>query len=220
MIREQLRELFRRSKFNYAGKWPHRYKVYNLDQECNKELKGRLESDGFFTYHVTNRGHLVGEHQIVAYYFSGGIHHMKKGGLARKGELEVHHLNGRTGDNRPENLRYVSVRMHEVITKHQRCINKYLKVFSKSGLEYYAEDGVEVPTKKGRVVRDKISYLAGLIFLTMMRTSEVSITGALGCVKEWYKKVLRRLRMNLDSTYLPTPGVFRPVEDGFYESII
>jgi hypothetical protein len=219
MKERELKELLRASKYSFAGKWPHRYKVYELGSKENKRLKEQIGKDGFFDYHVTNKGYLVGEHQIVAYYFSGGIHHMRRGGVAKKGELEVHHLNGKTVDNKPANLRYVSVRMHEVITKHQRCINKFLKVFTKSGLNYYAGDQIEVPTRKGRVVKDKVSYLAGLIFLTMVKTSEVSFLGSIGMLKEWYKKVLKRLERGLDSTYIPTPPAFRKVEDGFYETI-
>jgi hypothetical protein len=67
-----------------------------------------LEKAGFFDFHQTNAGQIVYEHQVEMFLFGSGHRHYRNGYYARKGEVEIHHLDNNRANNNPWNLRYVS----------------------------------------------------------------------------------------------------------------
>lgn len=79
-------------------------------------LFNRLQRVGFFDFYTTNNGWIVSEHQIVAFFCCGGYKAMKNGFVAKKGEIEIHHINSVTTDNRPENLVYLSTSDHQAVS--------------------------------------------------------------------------------------------------------
>jgi len=85
-------------------------------KECNKILFKRLKEKGFFDFHVTNKSQtIVSEHQIVL-FFDYGYKALNNGFVAKQGELEIHHINGITDDNRAANLVYLSSSDHHFVS--------------------------------------------------------------------------------------------------------
>lgn len=81
-----------------------------------KNLFDWLESTGFFQFHVTNKGYVVGVHQIVA-FATYGYKALANGFTAKFGEIEVHHINGNPLDNSPDNLVYLSCDDHHLVSR-------------------------------------------------------------------------------------------------------
>jgi hypothetical protein len=89
------------------------YRVYSLNK--HKLLKAKLEQYKFFDFHISNHGHIVSEHQIVA-FFHWGYKALMNGFIATKEDINVHHINSNPNDNRPENLIYLSTNDHLLVS--------------------------------------------------------------------------------------------------------
>lgn len=142
---KELRNYLANFTSTITGKYPHQYKTYYLDLDCNAELRIRLEADGLFKLHTTNSGWIIREHQIVAFYFCGGREAMNNKLECRWGEVDCHHISSNTFDNHPSNLVYIPSQLHAVITKGQRFFNQYLRLFS----EAKWKDNYVIWNKKG-----------------------------------------------------------------------
>lgn len=125
-------------------------------------LKDLLSRAGFFIFHSTNRGNLVGEHQIIAYLFRGGAKALRNGFEAREGEIEVHHYNSCPWDNRPENLQYLAVQDHKIITE-------YMDQHFRSKYEDYSATPFNA---QGRPVKDSHRFLREATEKTMDETDK------------------------------------------------
>jgi hypothetical protein len=147
----------------HIGSYPHRYKAFNLNK--NPELKQMLTEAGFFDFHLSNSGVTAYYHQIISFYFCGGIEALKRGLTCIKGVHELHHLNGITSDNRPSNLVYITEEGHNLVTKHQRAFNKYIRRIKKASLINYWTGTIW--NKQGRVVKNFVDWLFNILVKTL-----------------------------------------------------
>jgi hypothetical protein len=79
------------------------------------ELFNFLLENGFFDFHLTNSGWVVGVHQVVA-FCSYGYKALANGFTAKYGEIEVHHINANPLSNDPSNLVYLSTADHQIVS--------------------------------------------------------------------------------------------------------
>lgn len=181
-------------KSHYTGKYPHKYKAYNLNLQENLELKTRLLIDGFFAFHTTNNGLIVYCHQIVAYYHCGGIHALKRDLVCKKDEYEIHHINGNTFDNNPNNLVYLPKVIHQEITINQRRLIKYLKLFGKKSFNRNFKN-IIIWNKQGRTVKSILDFIAYWLEQTLWKTAHsLSIPLNLKVIGTWRRLVRKALK--------------------------
>lgn len=142
------------------GKYPHRYIMYDLTAPYNAALRLMLLEDGYWDFAPHRSTRLVGAHQIVAFYCT--LHPAIGGDLH-----EVHHINGNTTDNRPENLMYLSPGDHALVTKYQRRMGRLsLKTFAK-----VAKDMVHTAfNRRGRPIKNWVRFIMMVIALTVSNT--------------------------------------------------
>lgn len=134
------------------------YLVISLRRE--NRLRELLEQAGFFDFHVTNNGNIIGEHQVVAFLFRGGHKALQNGFQVKEGEMEVHHFNSCPWDNRPENLQYLAVQDHKLVTEYmdQLYVGQY-------------EDFSATPfNAQGRPIRDSLRFLRHVAEQTLIAT--------------------------------------------------
>lgn len=188
-------------KHCYLGKFPCLYKAFQNTKE-NKPLFDHLDSWGFFDFHNTNSKQLVYYHQVIAFMRAGGYQAFQNGFICRKGEVEIHHLNGDTKDNRPENLQYITCDQHEAITKHQRSVHRYLRHYRKSS--YLLHKVQKIWNRKGQQIFNLKKFLCNLILKTVLLTA--SRNGIVINFKEiprWYRKLRQIINVNGDGSFLP-----------------
>lgn len=160
---KQLKEFLDSCTPFFVGSYPHRYKAFNLLK--NTQLKEMLTKDGFFDFHVSNKGLTVYLHQIIAFYHCGGIQALLRSFVCVKGIHEIHHLNNNTNDNSPSNLVYITQEGHNLVTKHQRAFNKYIRRIKKTALINYWSGAVW--NKQGREVKNFVDWLFNILITTL-----------------------------------------------------
>jgi hypothetical protein len=181
-------------KAHYTGKYPHKYKAYNLNTLENLELKIRLAIDGFFTFHESNNGFIVYCHQIVAYYNCGGIHALKRGFVCNKNEYEIHHLDLNTFNNNFNNLIYLPKVVHQEITVNQRRLCKYLKLFGNKRFKLNLNN-VVIWNKQGRLVENILEFIAYWLEQTLWKTAQnINIPLNLSMIGTWRRLVRKALK--------------------------
>lgn len=126
----------------------------------NSHLYQLLHLVGFFDFHVTNTQRLiVGLHQVVAYAYWGWKAY-RNGFLARRGEVEVHHIDDNPLNNHPRNLIYVSPMENCLVAQAIRseCGSCVLH-------------GKTIPfNRQGRLVKNPIAYFVSIVKLSIERT--------------------------------------------------
>ncbi|WP_338116588.1 HNH endonuclease [Synechocystis salina] len=91
-----------------------------LIRENKSEFFELLEKTGFFEFHETNTSkNSVYQHQ-VSKFLASGYKIYGRGYYARKGEVEIHHLDSNQQNNDPRNLRYVSPGLNYFIARSLR----------------------------------------------------------------------------------------------------
>jgi hypothetical protein len=152
-IRKEIQTLIESGSLNYIVGGSG---YINLARAENEELFELLHQVGYFRFYTSNSGEIVGLHQIVAYLDYGWKAY--RNGFRISGlEVEVHHYNGNTGDNRPENLVYLSRQDHA-------CVS------SASKTNFYGVVKSSVPTpfnRQGKQVLDHKDFLVCHIALTL-----------------------------------------------------
>lgn len=186
---------------HYTGSHPHRYIAYDLSLPENQSLKSILVSHGFHLLHSTNNLHIVYKHQIIAFYNCGGIHAAKRGFSAPKGLISIHHINGNTFDNRPQNLVYLQDDLHNQITQSQRHVFKGLQVWKKSSSRKVSQLP-PIWNKQGRLVKDVLNFILKYLTLTLVKTSQsFNLSISFKSIKSWLHKLKKQL---LSSFSLPS----------------
>lgn len=187
-------------QYYMSGKWPQRYKIFNLNLNVNKELKTHLKKDGFFTFFTLNKGYLVSYHQIIAFYKCGGIDGVKRGLQAPSTLYEVHHLDGNTSNNDYSNLVVIPKVLHHELTKSQRRLNKYLKVFSKQSGAYLLSSLPICFNTQGRIIKNIKLWIVSLLRKTLVKSfynfAPQNVSLSFSSLKSWLKKTFRSLSMN------------------------
>jgi hypothetical protein len=186
----------------WLGKFPHKYRAYDLNYKNNIELKALLTKAGFFDFYIRNKGNVVYEHQIIAFFHCGGIHALKRGITCKSNNVEIHHINGRTIDNNPENLIYLPVVLHAFITKAQRALGKRLKTFRRF-IEYNLIEQLEyIPfwNKQGRIVIGKLDFVMYILTLTMVKSiKDNNFNVNMNYLKAWANKVRQDIKEGWNS---------------------
>jgi hypothetical protein len=188
-------------KYNLLGKWPQRYKAFNLQLQENKELKTWLTNAGFFDFNIKNNGYLVYYHQIVAYFNCGGIHAFKRGFQCDSSEVEIHHLNGNTLNNDPNNLVYIPRLLHTEISTIQRRLCKYIKTFRGSfkgcGVIQKLKD-IPFWNKQGRLITN-IKHFVMYVLIRTVKSSSITFKKLINI--SGFKKWLKKTSNSLDSFF-------------------
>lgn len=173
--------------FSTHGNWPHTYKTF-FRTSNNEELFTFLESYGFMALHITKEFKFTASwHQIIAFFFCGGIQHYKNGVQFKKGEQEIHHIDGNTSNNHPRNLRYLPVAIHQLATTCQRTLNPKMRHFNVGNL-----DSLKLYNRKGQEIINKKQALVDLLGETMLRTA--LDRGKKYSVKSFGKTILKVLK--------------------------
>lgn len=199
MKHKTLKDKLDACEIKYVGKYPHRYKV--LYREGNNELFSWLEEQSFFKFHASNVSkRIVYYHQVVAFFFCGGKEALANGFTCIKGSQELHHIDGHTMNNWISNLVYLTSEIHAAITKHQKALHKYLRVFKKGQL-----DSTVIWNKKGKLVTRVLDWLGQILIKTMLKTaSSRGINISLKLMGIWIARIVKRLSMGVDSSFVPT----------------
>ena len=165
MIHKELIEILNSYSSSLLGKYPHRYITFDLNLKSNQTLRLMLEEDGYWNFAPLRSKCLVGYHQIVAFYLCAKD---KLDGLGNF--VEVHHVNGNTLDNSPNNLMYLSPNDHALCTKFQRRASKLsLKLFASIG-----KKGKRYPTpfnRQGKVIRNWAKFILNVICASVFLTT-------------------------------------------------
>lgn len=193
-------QFLRNFKSHYVGKFPQKYRCYNLNLKQNQELKTQLQQAGFFDFHSSNNGQLVGEHQIVAFFHAGGLHALRRGLKCIQGEHEVHHLDGNGLNNNPGNLQYLPVCIHQEITISQRRACRYLKVWGVQSIKRFSLKlkGVFIWNRQGRLVMGLKDFIASVLERTLIRTAEKFGHKIIyNQIQNWRRKVRKALEVGM-----------------------
>lgn len=144
------------------GKYPHRYLAFDLTHRNNSPLADMLLTDGYWDFAPTRSSRLIGAHQIIAFYFLPKPSHASSGA-----DVEVHHINGNTTDNTPDNLMFLTPGDHALVTKFQRRLAKLsLKTFTKVHLAM-----VHTPfNRRGKPIHNWARFMLVTIALTVTKT--------------------------------------------------
>lgn len=193
------------------GKWPHRYKAFNLNIKENIELKSWLDQSGFFDFNLNNKGYIVYYHQIVAYFYCGGIHAFKRGMICDSNEIEIHHLNGNTLDNNSNNLVYLHRILHTEITTVQRKLCKYLKTFRNNykGCGFLSKlNNISLWNKQGRLIIN-VKHFVMYVLIRTIKSSSIffNIKLNIKILKLWLKKTSSNIKGFLPLYHVPIKWV-------------
>lgn len=195
-------EKLKQFKSQLMGKWPQRYKAFNLNLKENKDLKTWLSLTGFFEFNIKNNGYIVYYHQIVAFFDCGGIHALKRGLTCDSSIIEIHHLNGNTLDNQPDNLVYIPRLIHTEITTVQRRLCKYLKTFRQQfkGCGFLQKcDSITIWNKQGRLILN-IKHFLMYVLIRTIKSSSLTFKKVINLSQ--FKKWLKKTSNSLD-TFFP-----------------
>lgn len=117
-----------------------------------------LDPIEIFDFYSTNRGDMIGVSQVVAYIECGGWEAFCFYNFtAPNDEIEVHHINGNTADNRPCNLVYLSRQDHQYVSN---CT--YTPFYGK-----VTWSGSTPFNRRGKPIKDPAHYLANIIKATL-----------------------------------------------------
>lgn len=133
------------------------YRVYDLNK--HKTLKALLEQYKFFQFHITNKGHIVSEHQIVAFFY-WGYKALLNGFTCIKGELDIHHIDSNPSNNDPDNLIYLSSQDHLAVS-----------MFANSKILSVDINNSHTPfNRQGRPISNIYTFLTNVIRDTMRQS--------------------------------------------------
>ena len=138
---------------------------YLVCYKKNKEkLFNFLTEKGFFDFHCTNSGWVVGVHQVVA-FCTYGYKALANGFTAKYGEVEVHHLNSNPMSNEPDNLVYLSCNDHQIVSMASKT-----PFYDKP-----SNSRITTPfNRRGRKVVGHNSFLANIISVTIGFVSKLT----------------------------------------------
>jgi len=87
-----------------------------LYKDNHPELFVQLHEVGFFDFNISNSGWVVGAHAVVA-FLAYGWNALHRGITINKHTHQVHHLNNVSWDNNPENLVYLTLHTHNLVSQ-------------------------------------------------------------------------------------------------------
>jgi HNH endonuclease len=156
-----LRGLLKRREFTCTMQG----KYVVLHSRSNALLFLILEECGFFQFHATNtRRLIVGLHQVVAFAHFGWKAY-RNGFIARRGEVEVHHLDDDPTNNHPSNLVYVSPQENLLVAQAVRRFNSS-RIITGQTIAF---------NRQGRLVKDPVAYFIRIVRLSIQRTLDICV---------------------------------------------
>jgi len=211
----------------YLGKYPHKYVAYDLSLPQNKELKELLVSNNFFDFFCSNHQKIVYKHQVVAFFCCGGKEAHSNGFKSLSSlsysriqtysfpddsvvaSYEVHHIDGNTFNNHPSNLLFLPTQVHQIVTRGQRRIYKYLKVFGKK-LPTDFLDSIRPFNRKGKPVNRIYHWITSILSISILRTARfLNISISIKGLFKFAKSVLINFKYKLDPSF--TRSFFLPL---------
>lgn len=149
---------------------------------------------------------------------------MKQGVVAPMGLWECHHINGCTTWNDPKNIVLLPCIFHDVITKLQKGVHRYMKLFRKSLMEEL--NGLIFYDWRGRLVKDNEAWCTKLIMISCIGTYHHCLRqhicdknvrlAPVKQIQEWIKKVVKKLKLGIDPTYVQNTWLVYP--NYFYDN--
>lgn len=214
-----IKKFLEKFKSLFLGKYPHKYKVYDLTLPINNLLKNFLRDNNFFDFFFSNKGHLISEHQIVAFFCCGGRNALDNGFVSDNNlstsreqtfvssdgktfaSYEVHHINSNSFDNSPENLVFLPTQVHQIVTRGQRRIFKYLRVFGKKLPSDFLES-IRPFNRKGKPIKRIYHWITSILSFSILFTSYFrSVTISLKGLYKFAKNVLLNFNYKLDPSF-------------------
>jgi len=168
----------------------NRYLAYT-NTPVNKPLFDQLWNDGFFEFNLSNNGHIAYLHQIVAFYYCGGVKALANNIRICKDAYEVHHINGNTTDNRACNLAYVDTHSHTALTAEQK---RFAKPVPRTDRAVQNDLGLLVWNRRGDIVYNRAKWFAHLLTRTVLETCKYyGVEPPIKHIVRWYRKVRKKL---------------------------
>lgn len=100
----QLKQIIKNKEYTY---FKSKEGYILLPKSKNKTLFSLLKKAGFFIFHKTNKGKIVGVHQVVLFIYKGWKSLAFKGECI-KGKTEIHHIDHNPSNNNHHNLEYTT----------------------------------------------------------------------------------------------------------------
>lgn len=200
---KQLKDMLDAYPSQRIGKFPNSYKAFTKTGNT-QSLFDMLTEDGFFSLHTSNqKKEIVYYHQIIAFYFSGGKEILQNGGSIHMDHHEIHHLNGNTFDNSPDNLQYLPIEVHNLITSFQRTIERSIRNRKKAKklISMIKQGKLIIWNRKGQQVKRIKEWIVNLISKTIVLTAKffyipLSLKGLLGFLRSLLKNLLGNINPN------------------------
>lgn len=177
-----------------SGKFPHQYEFISIKE--NPEVEQFLIENCYWDFLPENSTKIIGIHNLIAFTY---LHHPKEQTL----KLEVHHIDGNTLNNHPDNLIYLSAEDHRLVTKIQR---KLTRLNPKTFYNSKSKKATQF-NKRGKVIQNWAFFILGVIAKTIVQTNtflKESVKVNVKSVLLYIKKYFNYLKPIANLLVLPT----------------
>jgi len=165
-----------------SGKFPHQYEFISIEQ--NPEVEQYLIENAYWDFLPYNSTNIIGVHNLIAFVY---LSHPKKQEL----KLEVHHIDGNTSNNHPDNLVYLSAEDHRIVTKIQRSLTRLNpKSFYNSKSKKHTAFN-----RRGKVIQNWAFFITSIIVKTVVNTNnfidkvKVNVKPIVKYIKRFYSHI-------------------------------
>jgi hypothetical protein len=163
--------------------------VICLRDKANRRIKAALAECGCFSFFETNSGErIIGLSQVI-YFLTKGWRALENGYVVRKDEDEIHHIDGDTLNNHPDNLVCLSIEDHHIVTAAQggHCLEQVI-IWDRLG-----------PTRfnnRGEAIANPVAFLRMIVAKTVFSTFKAVVGAAkkffpISEIVEWVESILK-----------------------------
>lgn len=163
--------------------------IINLKDKANKKIKALLLECGCFSFFESNSGErIIGLSQVI-YFLTKGWRALENGFVVRKGEEEIHHIDGDPLNNHPDNLVCLSIEDHQIVTAAQsgNCLEKTIVWYREGSTRF---------NNRGEAIANPIAFLRMIVAKTVFSTFR-AVAGAakkffpIAEIVEWVNSILK-----------------------------